>query len=91
MKIRFKIDMVFDNNEAWNNIDELQSAFVEFLTAQNLVGEKIFGAETLEPNSLELYITKSPSDIVSVKKAATIKQQIQRVSTTRNEKGQYEK
>ena len=88
-KICLKLDLVFDSNEAWNNVDDFSSAFVSFLESQHLLGEKILnGNDSL--NEFYLYIYKNPmEEMVPTPKPPTLKQQVAKVSTVRNERGQY--
>jgi hypothetical protein len=59
MKIRLKLDLVFDNHEAWDNVDDFSTSFVNFLGSQHLLAEKIMSGKEKE-NCFSLYVYKNP-------------------------------
>ena len=74
-KISLKLELVFDNHEAWNTVDDFTNAFVKFLTSQQLIGEKIKDGKD-NPSRFYLYISKSPNVNPPLPKQPSIKESL---------------
>ena len=77
--ICLKLELVFDNNQAWGNVGEFAQAFNAFLQAQSLQGETILtGNQDL--NNFYILVSKGSDPIMKpMKKTPTVKQSLKAV------------